>query len=231
MTAGTGPAADEPAVDGPAAGRPAVDEAVADEIDQRRSLMRAFGGGRGLLDTSLPGLVFVLAFVVRHDVRLCAAVAVAVGVVLLVVRLVRRETTQYAVSGFVGVLIAALIAAATGTAKNYFLPGILKNLGFAILYVVSVLVRWPLLGVVLGPLLGENLAWRQHDARRRAYARASLLWAAMFVLRLGVMLPLYLLDQTVALGVVGVVLGWPVFGAVLWATWQCLRRVPPVRAS
>ncbi|MGH3098954.1 MAG: DUF3159 domain-containing protein [Streptosporangiales bacterium] len=198
------------------------------EVDQRRSLMQAFGGGRGLLDTSVPALVFVMVFAVLRDLRIAAIAAICCAAVLLGVRLARKETKQFVIGGFVGVLIAAVVAWKTGSADNYFLPGIIKNAGFAVLYAVSVLVRWPLLGVVLGPLLGENFAWRQNRARRKAYALASLIWAVMFAVRFAVLLPLYLLHLTVALGIVNVVLGWPVFALVLWATWICLRRVPPV---
>lgn len=199
--------------------------------EQRRSLLAAVGGGRGALETSLPGLVFVTVFAIRHDLRLGAVVAGALGLALLVVRLVRKETTQYAVGGFVGVVIAALFAVSTGKAANYFLPSILKNLGFALLYLVSVVVRWPLLGVLLGPLLKENFAWRKHEARRRAYAQATLIWTAMFAVRLAVMLPLYLLGRTVELGIAGVALSWPLFAVVAWATWLVIRRVPPVPAQ
>lgn len=205
------------------------DPSAPSQEDQRKSLLRAVGGGRGALETSLPGLVFVTIFAIWDQLRLAAVLAAALGVLFLAARLIRRETMQYAIGGFVGVLIAGLFAVSTGEAANYFLPAILKNLGFAVLYAGSVLVRWPLLGVVLGPLLKESFAWRDNAARRQAYARATLIWAAMFVLRLGVMLPLYLLDQTVALGVAGVALGWPVFAVVAWATWLVIRRVPPVR--
>jgi hypothetical protein len=199
--------------------------------EQRRSLLGAVGGGRGALETSLPGLVFVTVFAIWHDLKVGAVVAGVLGVVLLTIRIVRKETTQYAISGFVGVVIAGLFAVSTGKAANYFLPSILKNLGFALLYLVSVVVRWPLLGVLLGPLLKENFAWRKHDARRRAYAQATLIWTGMFTIRLAVQLPLYLLDKTVALGIANVILSWPLFALVAWATWVVIRRVPPVPAA
>lgn len=223
---GRGPASTPDAVGAPE--QPGQQPMSADE--QRKSLLAAVGGGRGALETSLPGLVFVTVFAILHDLRLGAVVAGALGVALLVIRIVRKETTQYAIGGFVGVVIAALFAVSTGKASNYFLPSILKNLGFALLYLVSVLVRWPLLGVLLGPLLKENFVWRKHDARRRAYAQATLIWAGMFAIRLAVQLPLYLLDKTVALGVANVILSWPLFAVVAWATWVVIRRVPPVLA-
>lgn len=195
---------------------------------QRKSLLDAVGGGRGALETSVPGLLFVTIFSIWRDVQLSAIVAVGLAVVFLAIRLIRRSTVQYAVGGFIGVVIAGLFAVSTGEAKDYFVPSMLKNLGFAALYLVSVLVRWPLLGVIIGPLLKENFAWRSVDARRRAYAQATLLWAAMFAVRLAVIFPLYQLDMTFALGVAGVALGWPVFAVVAWATWLIIRRVPPV---
>lgn len=221
----------EPSADAPRDPSSASTAAPQSAEDQRRSLLKAVGGGRGALETSLPGLVFVTIFAIWRDLQVSAAVAAGVGVVLLVARLIRKDTVQYAVGGFVGVLIAALFALSTGDATDYFLPSILKNLGFGVLWAGSVLVRWPLLGVLLGPLLKENFAWRQNDARRRAYAQATLIWAGMFAVRLAVMLPLYLLDLTVALGVAGVALGWPVFAVVAWTTWLVIRRVPPVRAD
>ncbi|MQA01497.1 MAG: DUF3159 domain-containing protein [Streptosporangiales bacterium] len=204
-------------------------EATPTPEEQRKSLLGAVGGGRGALETSVPGLLFVTIFSIWRDVQLSAIVAVALALVFLAIRVGRRSTVQYAVGGFVGVLIAGLFAVSTGEAKDYFVPSMLKNLGFAALYLVSVLVRWPLLGVIIGPLLKENFAWRAVDARRRAYAQATLLWAAMFAVRLAVIFPLYHLDMTFALGVAGVALGWPVFAVVAWVTWLIIRRVPPVR--
>lgn len=211
------------AAPGPAAGATPTPE------EQRKSLLDAVGGGRGALETSVPGLLFVTIFSIWRDVQLSAIVSVALALVFLAIRIGRRSTVQYAVGGFVGVVIAGLFAVSTGEAKDYFVPSMLKNLGFAALYLVSVLVRWPLLGVIIGPLLKENFAWRGVDARRRAYAQATLLWSGMFALRLAVIFPLYQLDMTFALGVAGVALGWPVFAVVAWLTWLIIRRVPPVR--
>lgn len=224
--AATAPVDDQPAADEPTAASAAAEPS---EEDQRKSLLDAVGGGRGALETSVPGLLFVTVFSIWRDVQVSAVVAVALAVIFLVVRLARRSTVQYAVGGFIGVVIAGLFAVSTGEAKDYFVPSMLKNLGFAVLYLVSVMVKWPLLGVIIGPLLKENFAWRQVDERRRAYARATLLWAAMFAVRLAVIFPLYHLDMTFALGVAGVALGWPVFAVVAWVTWLIIRRVPTVR--
>jgi hypothetical protein len=58
----------------------------------------------------------------------------------------------------------------------------------------------------------------------RAFARATWLWAGLFLLRLLIQLPLYLAGAVVALGVARTALGLPVFGLGLWLTWLLVRR-------
>ncbi|MGH8868479.1 MAG: DUF3159 domain-containing protein [Actinomycetes bacterium] len=192
---------------------------------QRDTLAQALGGRRGLLDSGLPGIVFVAVFTLTSLTPALWA-AVGVGVLLTVVRLVRRETLQHALAGFVGVAIAAFIAHRTGEARNFFLPGLFINAGYGAAYALSILVRWPLIGVVIGPLVGEGTAWRSDPARYRAYALASWVWVAMFALRLAVQLPLYLAGWVVALGVAKLAMGWPLFLMGGWVCWLILRRVP-----
>ena len=106
------------------------------------NLYEAMGGGHGILDSSLPGLAFVIAYTATgQNLETAVWAAVAVGAVLLVARLARRETLQFAIAGFVGVAIAAFIAQKTGKAENFFLPGLLLNLGYALAYLISIAVR------------------------------------------------------------------------------------------
>ena len=89
------------------------------------------------------------------------------------------------------------------------------------------LIRWPILGVVLGPILGENLGWRKNPVRLRAYLLAGWVWVALFVVRLALQVPLYLANQTTALGVVTLIVGWPLFLVTLYLTWAILKRTSP----
>ncbi|MQA83626.1 MAG: DUF3159 domain-containing protein [Streptosporangiales bacterium] len=192
------------------------------------SVYSAMGGPRGLLDTGLPGIVFVMVFVLGGGLQPAVWAAVAVGAVLFLARLLRRETLQHALAGFVGVGIAAYIAHRTGRPENFFLPGLLINGGYLAAFAVSLLARWPLLGILLGPVFGEGLGWRRDPVRRRAYALASLVWVGMFVVRLGVLVPLYLTAQLVPLGVARVALGFPLYLLVLWMTFLILKQSKPV---
>jgi hypothetical protein len=186
--------------------------------------MHALGGRHGIADSSLPGLAFVIAYTATGQ-NLDAAIwtAVGLGVVLFAIRIVRRETLQYAVAGFIGVAIAAFVAKQTGRAEDFFLPGLLLNIAYATAYLVSIAIRWPLIGVIIGPLVGEGMEWRKDPKLLRVYTRASWIWVGLFVVRLAVQLPLYLADELVALGVAKTAMGFPVFALAVWLSYLVLR--------
>jgi hypothetical protein len=186
--------------------------------------MHALGGRHGIADSSLPGLAFVIAYTATGQ-NLDAAIwtAVGIGAVLFAIRLARRETLQFAIAGFVGVAIAAFVAKQTGRAEDFFLPGLLLNIGYATAYLVSIVIRWPLIGVIVGPLVGEGMAWRKDAKLVRVYTRASWIWVGLFAVRLAVQLPLYLADELVALGVAKTAMGFPVFAVAVWLSYLVLR--------
>ena len=190
------------------------------------SVFGAFGGKRGLAEVGLPSVLFILVYGITRDLTGAIWGAVAVAAVLAVVRLVKRDTLQHALSGLLGVLVCAAVAHFSGQAKGFYLPGVLLNLGEAILFSVSALIRWPMVGVVLGPVTGEMMAWREHPERMRAFTQATWLLAAMFVLRVCVEVPLYLGGQVDALGVSKIILGYPLYLAVAYYCWQIIRKAP-----
>jgi len=185
------------------------------------------GGPLGIAETSLPAVVFVAAYAISgSDTDAAATLAVAVALVLAVMRLVRRESPRHALTGLVGVAFAAFVAARSGKAENFFLPGLLANAAYATAFLVSIAVRRPLVGVIVGQLDGEGSRWREDKRRLRAFERASWLWAGLFLARLAVQLPLYLAGDVVALGVARTAMGLPLFALGLWLTWLMVRRRP-----
>ena len=94
-------------------------------------------------------------------------------------------------------------------------------------WAVSIVVRWPLLGVVVGTALGQRTRWRRDPALLRAYGRASWVWAATYVLRVAVFVPLWLGGQVVGLVVARVALTWPLVAAALAVSWVVIRRSLP----
>jgi intracellular septation protein A len=147
-----------------------------------QSFEELFGGARGLVDSGLPPVVFVLVNAWR-GLDVAVGAAVAVGAILLNLRLVRREPVRHAVSGFLGVLIAAGVAKALGSAEGFFVPGIALNGLYAVVFLGSVLIRRPVLGALFRTFGQHSEAYYSHPLVRRAYAEVTLLWAAVFVSR------------------------------------------------
>ena len=207
---------------------------MADE-EQRRAptVAEAIGGPVGLVESGLPAVAFVIAYAASgSDTTTAALIAVGFALVLTVARLVRRESPQQAISGLIGVGFAAFIASRSGKAENFFLPGLLANAAYASAFLVSVLIRRPLVGYIVAVLDGER-GWREDPVRMRAFTRASWLWVALFLARLAVQLPLYLAGAVVALGVARTAMGLPLFALGLWLTYRLVRRraAPPQPAG
>lgn len=182
-----------------------------------------------MVETSVPAVAFVVAYAVSgSDTRFSAIVAVALAAAMALSRLARRETPQFALSGLFGVAIAAIFATKTGKAENFYLPGLLANAGYALAFLVSILVRYPLVGVLATQLLGDKSKanWREDPVRMRTYKRASWLWVALFSTRLAVQLPLYLAGAVVALGIARTAMGIPLFALGLWVTYRAVRSTP-----
>lgn len=193
---------------------------------ERLILERAIGGWRGMLDSGLPTIVFITVYVIAaRELRPALIAAVAVGIVLAGYRLVRKQNLQQVATGFLGLAIAAGFSAITGQAENFFLPGLITNIVYGTAFIVSILVRWPLLGVAMGYLTGEGTAWRSDRGLMRTYAAASWIWVGVFFGRLVVQGPLFLAGAIELLGVARVVMGWPLFLAGAYLTYRVLAPV------
>ncbi len=199
--------------------------------EDRAKIIAALGGTRGLIDSGVPSILFLVIFNFGHHLHPAIYGSVSLSVLLTIYRLIRKESLQHALSGLFGIAICALFAGHSGKASAFYLPSIYKNIFFLIIYGGANLIRYPLLGLVIGPILGENLEWRKHPARKKVYTQAGWLWAGMFALRIAIQYPLYLANKLNALGIANFFLGYPLYLAVLWGTWQILRRVPAVKIS
>jgi hypothetical protein len=113
----------------------------------------------------------------------------------------------------------------TGQAEDFFLPGLLINVAYVAAFLVSILVRWPLLGFVVGAITGDPVGWRRDPVLRRAYGADSWVWVGAFGLRLLVQVPLYLAGAVGALGIAKVVMGWPLYLLGAYITYRVLAPV------
>ena len=187
-------------------------------------LERAIGGWRGLIDSALPTVVFITGYAVSGQRLEPALIAALVsGIVIAGIRAVRRQPLQQVAAGFAGLAIAAFVTWRTGRAEDFFLPGFLTNIAYGSAFLISILVRWPLLGVVMGYLTGAGTAWRRDRTLYRTYAAASWIWVAVFASRLAVQLPLYFAGAITALGTARIIMGTPLFMAAAYLSDRLLR--------
>jgi hypothetical protein len=193
------------------------------------SLRDLLGGRHGAIDASIPPAVFVLGWLLTgQSIRWGALAAVVAGALVAIVRLRRGGRVTAALAGVAAVAGGALIALYTGRAQDFFLIQLLSNVASALVWAVSILIRWPLLGVVVGILLGQKTRWRRDPDLVRAYGRASWVWVfAQYSLRVVVFGLLWWSGWVVALGVARVALSWPLVAATLAASAFVFRRTLP----
>ncbi|HET7683210.1 MAG TPA: DUF3159 domain-containing protein [Marmoricola sp.] len=214
----------------------------------RGQLAKALGGKRGILEAAVPTIAFTVLFVTTHDLQLAIVVSVVCAAVLLVVRLVQRSTVQFVLNALVGIGIGALFAwrSARGggdagdQALAYFLPGLLYNAGYAVLMSVTVLVRWPLVGFLVGSVTGDPTEWRRDPAVVRLCSRLTWVLVAPCVVRVVVQGPIYLAGRNgwwdtdtavAALAATKLAMGWPLqVAALALMVWLLSRNRTPVQA-
>lgn len=195
--------------------------------EDRDKVVNALGGKKGLIDSGVPSIVFLVVFNISKEVNTAIMSALALSLILAIFRLIKKDTIQHSVSGVIGVLICAYFANRSGNATDFYIPKLLTNLGYGTVYLIANLVGWPILGVVLGPLLGENFTWRNNPARKRMYVRASWIWVAMFFSRIAVQYPIYKSGNVNLLGTVNLAMGYPLFFAAAYGTWLVIKSGPP----
>jgi hypothetical protein len=226
-----------------------VTDATTHTVEQvvRKQLSDALGGARGMLEAAVPTIVFTVVFLTRHDLKLAIILSLACAGVLLVVRLVHRSSVQFVLNALVGIGIGALFAwrAARGggdegdQALAYFLPGLLYNLGYATVMVLSIVIRWPLVGFIVGSVAGDPTAWHSDRNVVRLCSRLTWLLALPCIVRVAVQGPIYLAGRNgwwskdsavAALGVAKLAMGWPLQVAALAVmVWLLSRNATPLR--
>ncbi|GAA0618470.1 DUF3159 domain-containing protein [Kribbella sandramycini] len=177
-----------------------------------------------LADIGLPWIAFTVAYAVTdHDLKLSLIIALSTAGLVGLVRLIRKQPIANVIGGVFGVGLSAFVASRTGQAEDVFLPGILMNCGWFVLYALTIVTRYPLIGLLYGAVTQTWLAWRRDPELYRALNRVTLLLTAQIGVRLAIMVPLYLADNVSALGVAKVALGLPFYGLTVWVGYIVLR--------
>ncbi|WP_067498803.1 DUF3159 domain-containing protein [Actinoplanes sp. TFC3] len=192
------------------------------------SLADLLGGRRAALDATVPPVVFVAGWLAGgRSIWTGAGAAVVAAVIVGVIRLRGGDKPRAVLIGLLGVCVAALVALRTGRAEDFFLLQIVTNAASALAWAVSIVIRWPLLGVIVGAVLGQKTRWRRDPALLRAYSRGSWIWVLQYVVRLAIFIPLWAAHAVVALGIARGVLTWPLVAASLAVSWWVIRRSLP----
>jgi uncharacterized protein DUF3159 len=197
------------------------------------TLRDVLGGRGGAVDASVPVVAFVVVWLAAGAdgsvtaVGWAAGAAVLAAAVVAAVRLATGGRPRAVLVGLLGVALAAGVTLITGRAADFFLVQLVSNAVSALGWAVSIVVRWPLLGIVVGAALGQRTRWRRDPDLLRGYQRASWLWVLQYLVRLAVFVPLYLADAVVALAAARVVLSWPLVAACVALSWPVLRSALP----
>ncbi len=198
------------------------------ERSEQDSLMGLLGGRTSALDASLPPVAFGLGWWLGGESILAGgAAAVGVGAVLGVWRLRGGDRPLAVLVSLLAVLLGAVIALYTGNAADFFLARLVTNAVSALMWMVSIAARWPLLGVIVGAVLGQGKRWRRDPALLRGYGLASWVWVGQYAVRLLVFIPLWLADAVLALSAAQAVLTWPLVALCIAGSWWVLRKALP----
>jgi len=212
----------------------------------RAQLSKALGGRRGMFEAAVPTLIFTITWLLAKELQLALALSIGAALVALTVRLVQRSSPQFVVNALFGIGIGWFfvhLAARGGGDENaqalaYFLPGLIYNSAYGVVFAFTCLIGWPLVGFMVGSVAGDPTAW--HADRQVVKLCSMLTWvlAAPCFVRIVVQWPLWLgakhggLDEDTAiaaLGVLKVTMGWPLHLAALAAmVWLLARNHTPV---
>ena len=198
------------------------------------SFTQAVGGWRGLTESVLPALLFVVVFIIFHSVVGASVVAGVVALLAVGIRLVQRQPLTQSLSGVIGVGIGVVWALASGRGENFYTWGLITSAAFLVGFLASIVVRKPLISRGAGMFWELEAGWYRKEEWAGLNRRGLLLtwlWTGLFALRLGIELPLWLAHMVGPLGIAKLVLGLPLFALVTWLTWMGLKPFSPTKAD
>ena len=189
-----------------------------------KSVLEGMGGKLGIAETILPSVLFGSSFAITGQALIAVSLAGGTSALFIVYRLITRRSASSALVGALAVGFAAWLALREGgQAVDYFIPGFITNAVYAIALLVSILVRWPLIGVLVELIRGQGTLWRKDRKIVTVYSLVTGLWVGFFSLRLAVQVPLYVSGSAELLAAARVAMGPPLYAGVILVTWLILR--------
>jgi hypothetical protein len=188
------------------------------------SLFDAVGGWRTVAEAVASRVVFLVAYLLTDQVARSAMIAVGAVAILAVVRVCTERAYWSAGIGLLVVGLSALLAGSTGRAVDFFLSAVLIQSVGAVLFLVSMAVGWPVVGIAVGTVRGERFTWRQDPVLRRKYQLCTAYFGVKSAIAAAVLVPLYLTEQAMALGIAATILGGaPAAGVCMYLSWRVLK--------
>jgi hypothetical protein len=190
----------------------------------RESLLASVGGWLGVIQSSMPATVFVSVFALSKSTFAAVVSSLSISIAFVIWQLVTKKPITQALAGLLGIGLSAYLTLRDGGhPADYFVQGFFTNIAYGLALGVSLLIRWPLIGFLIGLLRGEPLTWRKNKKILRRADLATALFVALFGARLLVQLPLYFANQIEVLGIARVAMGVPLYALCIWLSWLLLR--------
>ena len=190
-----------------------------------QSLLHASGGKLGIVESISPSLLFIAVFLTTKNATAAVIVALSCSVVFLIYRLIRRQALVQVLVGALVVGISAWFALRPGgDSRDFFLPDLITNAIYFVPLTVSILIRWPIVGLIMGFIRQEGILWRKDSKLLRRYSLATAVLASVFAIRLLVKVPLYISNDLAAMSLAKALMGVPMWAAALWICWLILKR-------
>lgn len=190
----------------------------------KQSLLAGMGGWLGVVETIVPSVLFGISFAFTGEALISVSLAGGSSAVFILYRLITRKSASSALIGALAVGFAAWLALREGgQAVDYFIPGFVTNTVYGSVLLLSILVRWPIIGVLVEVLRGQDTSWRKNRRLLAIYSGVTAFWVGFFSLRLAIQLPLYFAGNTELLATARVAMGPPLYALMIVCTWLMLR--------
>jgi hypothetical protein len=191
----------------------------------KQSLLAAIGGPLGIAEAVLPSMVFSIVYAVSKQALPAVVSAAGLALIFILIRLIQKKPATQALVGALAIALAAWLALRDGgQAADYFIPGFITNASYGFVFLVSVLIRYPVMGFI-GQFLFGLSDWRKSEFLYRRFQFVTLIWVAFFSLRLLVQLPLYFSNQVELLATSRIIMGAPAYAGLLALTWVMIRKI------
>ena len=187
------------------------------------SIVKSMGGWLGIAESVLPTIVFVTTFQLTSNIWIAIACSGSLSVAALVRQLIVRSALTQAVVGALSIALTIWLTIRDNNASDYFLQGLITNSVYLGIGLLSMLFRWPFVGVFVGFLIGEGFAWRKKRSHLTRFMAATALYTGLYALRLSIEVPLYLSNNLSALGAAKLILGIPFYAITLWLIWLVIK--------